>query len=79
VLSGLRPLHSSACVLIHQKSEVRPCRFVIECAVGAIVVTGLKAWDFYDRFCSHKIGQLKSDGKDIVAVTMALQIDGRAA
>jgi len=45
---------------------------LIECSLGTIVVTGPKAWDFYERFCNHKVTLLKADGKDILAVTMAL-------
>jgi hypothetical protein len=45
---------------------------LIQFALGTIVVTGPKTWDFYDRFCSHRATLLKADGKDIVAVTMAL-------
>jgi hypothetical protein len=35
-------------------------------------VTGPKTWDFYDQFCKNKATLLKADGKDIIAVTMAL-------
>jgi hypothetical protein len=35
---------------------------------GTIVVVGPRAWEFCDRFCSHKVGLLKADGKDILAV-----------
>ena len=45
---------------------------LIDWPLGTIVVTGPKAWDFYDRFCSHSAALLKADGKDILAVTMAL-------
>jgi hypothetical protein len=45
---------------------------LIQFAFGTIVVTGPKAWDFYDRFCSHRATLLKADGKDITAVTIAL-------
>jgi len=47
-------------------------------ALGTIVVTGPKAWDFYDRFCNHKATLLKADGKDILAVTMALNSGGES-
>ena len=46
---------------------------LIECSPGTIVVMGPKGWDFCERFCSHKVGLLKADGKDIVAVTMVLR------
>ena len=49
---------------------------LIQFGLGTIVVTGPKAWDFYDRFCSHRATLLKADGKDIVAVTMALNARG---
>jgi hypothetical protein len=31
-----------------------------------------KAWDFYDQFCKHRATLLKADGKDIIAVSMAI-------
>ena len=46
---------------------------LIECSPGTIVVTGPKVLDFRDRFCSHKVGPVKADGKDILAVAMALR------
>ena len=49
---------------------------LIQFALGTIVVTGPKAWDFYDRFCCHKATLLKADGIDILAVTMALNVHG---
>jgi hypothetical protein len=49
---------------------------LIECSPGIIVVMGPKAWEFYDRFCGHKVSLLKADGKDILAVTMALRSAG---
>jgi hypothetical protein len=45
---------------------------LIQFALGTIVVTGPKTWDFYDQFCKNKATLLKADGKDIIAVTMAL-------
>ena len=45
---------------------------LIDWSRGTIVVTGPKAWDFYDLFCNHRATLLKADGKDILAVTMAL-------
>jgi hypothetical protein len=45
---------------------------LIQCSLGTIVITGPKAWDFYDRFCSNKATLLKADGNDIIAVTIAL-------
>jgi hypothetical protein len=49
---------------------------LIQFALGTIVVTGPKAWNFYDRFCSHRATLLKADGKDIVAVSIALSGEG---
>lgn len=46
---------------------------LIECALGTIVVTGPKCWDFYDKFCSHRATLLKADGQDILSVTLALR------
>jgi hypothetical protein len=46
---------------------------LIECSPGTIVVTGPKVLDFCDRFCSHKVGLVKADGKDILAIAMALR------
>jgi len=46
---------------------------LIECSPGSIVVRGPKAWDFCDRFCSHKVSLLKADDRDILAVTMVLR------
>jgi hypothetical protein len=50
---------------------------LIECAPGTIVVMGPKSWQLCERFCSHKVSLLKADGKDILAVTMALRSDER--
>jgi hypothetical protein len=51
---------------------------LIECAPGTIIVMGPKALDFCERFCSHKVSLLKADGKDILAVTIQLHVQGRA-
>jgi hypothetical protein len=45
---------------------------LIDWSLGTIIVTGPKAWDFYDLFCNHRAMLLKADGKDILAVTMAI-------
>jgi hypothetical protein len=34
--------------------------------------------DFYDRFSNHKATVLKADGRDILAVTMALNPRGES-
>ena len=49
---------------------------LIECSPGTIVVMGPKTWDFCDRLCSHKVSVLTADGKDIVAVRVALNNGG---
>jgi hypothetical protein len=46
---------------------------LIECSPGTIVVTGPKAWEFCERFCSHRVASLKADGTDILTITMALR------
>jgi len=46
---------------------------IVECSPGSIVVMGPKAGDFCERFCTHKVGMLKADGRDILAVSMALR------
>ena len=57
--------------LMHYHPEEQT--LLIECSPGTIVVMGPKAWDFCDRLCSHKVGLLKPDAKDIFSVTMALR------
>jgi hypothetical protein len=46
---------------------------LIECSPGTIVITGPKAGEFCGRFCDHKVGMLKADGKDILSVTLSLR------
>jgi hypothetical protein len=48
---------------------------LIDWSLGTIVVTGPKAWDFYDQFCSHKATLLKADAKDILRIAMSLNAD----
>jgi hypothetical protein len=43
--------------------------------LGTVVITGPKALDFYARFCAHGATSLKSDGKDILSVTMVPNSD----
>ena len=43
--------------------------------LGTVVITGPKALDFYAGFCAHRATSLKSDGKDILSVTMVLNSD----
>jgi hypothetical protein len=40
--------------------------------LGTVVITGPKVADFYAGFCAHRATSLKSDGKDILSVTMVL-------
>jgi hypothetical protein len=51
---------------------------LMDWALGTIIVTGPKAWDFYDLFCSHRATLLRADGKDILGVTMALDSGGES-
>ena len=43
--------------------------------LGNVVITGPKVLDFYAGFCAHRATSLKSDGKDILSVTMVLNSD----
>jgi len=52
---------------------------LIDWPLGTVVVTGPKAWDFYNRFCSHQATLIEADGKDIVGITMALNRSANAA
>src|SRR6266436_698932 len=40
--------------------------------LGTVVITGPKVLDFYTGFCAHRATSLKSDGKDIISVTIVL-------
>ena len=42
---------------------------------GTLVVAGPKVLEFYDDLCNHRATSLKSDGKDILAVTMVLNAE----
>jgi hypothetical protein len=48
---------------------------LIDWSLGSILVTGPKAEAFFERFCEHKVGLVKADGKDVMRVTMALRED----
>ena len=50
-------------------------RLLITWTLGTLVVTGPKVLEFYDDFCNHRATSLKSDGKDILAVTMVLNAE----
>ena len=47
-------------------------RLLITSTLGTLVIAGPKVLEFYDDFCNHRATSLKSDGKDILAVTMVL-------
>ena len=70
--AGLFPFFQVAFMHYHAEEQ----SMLIECAPGTIVVLGSKSWEFCEPFCSHKVSLLKADGKDILAVTMALRSAG---
>jgi hypothetical protein len=45
-------------------------RLLITWTLGTLVIAGPKVLEFYDDFCNHRATSLKSDGIDILAVTM---------
>jgi hypothetical protein len=47
-------------------------RLLIDCGLGTIVVTGPKAFEFYEQFSNHRATLLRADGKDILSVRMHL-------
>jgi hypothetical protein len=53
-------------------------RLLIDCGLGTIVVTGPKAFEFYEQFSSHRATLIRSDGKDILSVKMHLNSEGLA-
>ena len=40
--------------------------------LGTVIITGPKVLDFYAGFCAHRATSPKSDGKDILSVTIVL-------
>ena len=50
-------------------------RLLINWTLGTLVIAGPKVHEFYDDFCNHRATSLKSDGKDILAVTMVLNAE----
>jgi len=50
-------------------------RLLITWTLGTLVIAGPKVHEFYDDFCNHRATSLKSDGKDILAVTMVLNAE----
>jgi hypothetical protein len=53
-------------------------RLLIDCGLGTIVVTGPKAFEFYEQFSNHRATLIKADGKDILSVKMHLNSEGLA-
>jgi hypothetical protein len=47
-------------------------RLLITWALGTLVIAGPKVLEFYEDFCNHRATSLKTDGKDILAVTIVL-------
>jgi hypothetical protein len=43
--------------------------------LGTVVIKGPKALDFYACFCAHRATSVKSDGKDILSVTLVPNSD----
>jgi hypothetical protein len=43
--------------------------------LGTMVIAGPKVLEFYNDFCNHHATSLKSDGKDILKVTMVLNAE----
>jgi hypothetical protein len=50
-------------------------RLLITWSLGTLVIVGPKVLEFYDDFCNHRATSLKSDGKDILAVTIVLNAE----
>jgi hypothetical protein len=50
-------------------------RLLITWTLGTLVIAGPKVLEFYEEFCNHRATSLKSDGKDILAVTMVLNAE----
>ena len=47
--------------------------------LGTLVITGPKVLDFYAGFCAHRATSVKSDGKDILSVTIVLNSEHSSA
>jgi hypothetical protein len=54
-------------------------RLLITWPLGTLVIAGPKVLEFYDDFCNHRATSLKSDGKDILGVTMVLNAEHHAS
>ena len=50
-------------------------RLLITWTLGTLVIAGPKVLEFYEDFCNHRATSLQSDGKDILAVTMVLNVE----
>jgi len=53
-------------------------RLLIDCGLGTIVVTGPKAFEFYEQFSNHRATLIRADGKDILSVKMHLNSERQA-
>jgi hypothetical protein len=59
--------------------NARSERLLINWDLGTLVVAGPKVLDFYDDFCNHRAASVKTDGEDILSVTMLLNFDRNTA
>ncbi len=59
--------------------SARHDRLLITWTLGTLVIAGPKVLEFYDDFCNHRATSLKADGKEILAVTMALNAERDAS
>jgi hypothetical protein len=50
-------------------------RLLITWTLGTLVIAGPKVLEFYDDLCNHRATSLKADGKDILAVTIVLNVE----
>src|SRR5208337_198181 len=55
--------------------NARHQRLLITWTLGTLVIARPKVLEFYDDFCNQRAKSLKSDGKDILAVTMVLNAE----
>ena len=62
--------------LFHQMTAIhysaRHESLLINWTLGTLVIAGLKVLEFYEDFCNHRATSRKTDGKDILEVTMVL-------
>ena len=50
-------------------------RLLITWALGTLIIAGPKVLELYEDFCNYRATPLKSDGKDILAVTILLDAE----